>query len=252
MYDVLFIDDKFEEIKDTFLAYQKEHIRCFYSDGYINLPENNKEKLPFKNLKYISLDIHLENRDIKTNVLNKNTASMLSSVVNSFVDKHNTDIHIIINTSFNDEFKEFKEDFIKYLKFKPKLTIRLKTKQSSLLHIRSITNDIIDASHKAISRNLVIREAIEIENILVEKISAGFSKIAKNLSADNLKQIEIFSFNAKINLFTIISNDKDLKNDLNTIRNLRNDFAHKPNASLGNLLTFLEQTEKLKQKIKMF
>ena len=97
MYDILFVDDHFEEINDTFRTLQKEHIRCFYSDGLEHLPSNDKEKLPFKNLKYICLDLHLENRGISS-FDRKNTTSTLASVVKKITT--NKDVCIIINTFF--------------------------------------------------------------------------------------------------------------------------------------------------------
>jgi DnaJ-class molecular chaperone len=44
MYDILFIDDKFKEIKETFSCLQDKHIRCFYSDGDKYLPQSGHAK----------------------------------------------------------------------------------------------------------------------------------------------------------------------------------------------------------------
>ena len=65
MYDVLFIDDKFDEIKDTYFRLKKEHIRCYYSAGYEEeLPD--EEKFAFTKVRYVCLDFYLENRGINT------------------------------------------------------------------------------------------------------------------------------------------------------------------------------------------
>ncbi len=248
MYDILFIDDKFEQIKDTFWNFQNEYIRCFYSDGENNLPKNAKERLPFKNLKYISLDLHLENRGITT-IKDKNAVSTLASVVKSFIDKDSTNIHIIINTSFKDEFNESKDNFIKYLQFNPTITTEIKNSNNSLLHKAGIKQNIINASHQPILRNLVIREAIEIENLIWNKLlsSNTFSKHKKVECI--LKELNVkITFSNKIDLYNKTVNNKS-KSKLKKLRKLRNYFAHKPSPPQENLLDFLQEIESLKQEI---
>lgn len=249
MYDVLFIDDKFEEIKDTFWALQNEHIRCFYSDGEKNLPKNNKEKLPFKNLKFICLDLHLENRGITTLKNDKNIVSTLASVVKSFIDE-GSNATIIINTSFIEEFDTVKNNFIKYLGFTPDIKTEEKSQKNSTLHKQEIKKDIKENSHQSILRNLVIREAIEIENLIFEVIKTNFSEITnKDIKkvANNFKKG--FHFSHKIKLFNMFNSN--LSGELKKLRELRNRFAHDTTPPVKNLLDLLEKIEELKQKINL-
>ena len=250
MYDVLFIDDHFEEISDTFRTLQKEHIRCFYSDGDKYLPSSDKERLPFKNLKYICLDLHLENRGISS-LNNNNAVSTLASVVKSFTE--NKDICIIINTSYLEDFKKHEKDFCKYLKFTPEIKKEEKTekndKKFSSLHDKEIKEDIVKKSHQSVLRNLVIREAIEIENLIWSKIlsSDAFKGFNEN---DISKKLGINNLFKKIQAYNLVVN-KEAEEELEELRDTRNQFAHNENPPEGNLLDFLEEIEKLKQKIKI-
>ncbi len=250
MYDVLFIDDHFEEINDTFCALQKEHIRCFYSDGDKYLPSNDKEKLPFQNLKYICLDLHLENRGISS-LENKNAVSTLASVVRSFTE--NKYVCIIINTSYLEEFEKYEDNFCKYLKFAPEIKKENKTqedgKKFSSLHNKAIKNKIVKQSHQSVLRNLVIREAIEIENLIWSKIL--LSDAFKDLGEVEriLEKVDIkMNFHQKIQQYTQFVNKK-IKKQLDELRKTRNQFAHNENPPEKNLLDFLEEIETLKQKI---
>ncbi len=250
MYDVLFIDDHFEEINDTFRALQKEHIRCFYSDGDKYLPSSDKERLPFKNLKYICLDLHLENRGISS-LDNKNAVATLAGIVKSFTE--NKDICIIINTSHLEEFKKYEDDFCKYLKFTPEIKEEEKTeeddKKFSSLHDKEIKEDIVKQSHQSVLRNLVIREAIEIENLIWSKIL--LSDAFKDLGEVEriLEKVDIkMNFHQKIKTYNQ-SVDKNTQKQLKTLKETRNKFAHNKNPSEKNLLDFLEEIEALKQKI---
>lgn len=246
MYDVLFIDDKFEEIKDTFWALQNDHIRCFYSDGEKNLPQNNEAKLPFKNLKYICLDLHLENRSITTLKNNKNTVSILASVVRSFIDEGNTTI--IINTSFIEEFDAVKNDFINYLGFTPDIKTEEKSQKNSTLHEQEIKKDIKENSHQSILRNLVIREAIEIENLIWSIIEKRFVEIIRNNPKETIANFKKgFHFSHKITLFNMFNSN--LSGELKKLRELRNKFAHNKRPPQKDLLVFLKEMEDLKQRI---
>ncbi len=250
MYDILFIDDKFEEIKDTFFALQKDHIRCFYSDGENNLPQTDKEKLPFKNLRYICLDLHLENLSISTLKSNKNTVSILASVVKSFIYEGSP--NIIINTSFIEEFDAVKSDFIKYLGFDPQIRTEQKNKDNnqkySILHNQTIKEDIKQASHQSVLRNLVIREAIEIENLILCVIEKRFVEILQNNSEETMKILRKgFHFSHKIALFNMFNSN--LHVELEKLRKLRNKFAHESEPPREDLLDCLKEIEDLKQTI---
>ncbi len=255
MYDVLFIDDHFEEINDTFRTLQKEHIRCFYSDGDKYLPSNDKEKLPFKNLKYICLDFYLENRGLSPNH-NKNTISTLAGVVKSFTE--NKDVRIIINTSSVKEFTEHRNDFVKYLKFEPEIIIENKEKKDkeqkngkrfSSLHDKAIKNEIVKRSHQSVLRNLVIREAIEIENLIWSKIllSDAFKDLGEVEKVLEKLKIKMF-FNKKIQTYNRIVN-REAETELEELRDTRNKFAHNETPPEKNLLDFLEEIEALKRMI---
>lgn len=246
MYDILFIDDKFEEIKESFSSFQSKHSRCFYSDGENHLPATNKEKLPFKNLKYISLDLHLENRGITTVKDNKTALSTLASVIQSFVND-GKDMTIIVNTSYPDDFNE--NDFFKYLDFEtnPVIEKNKKNDNNSLLHQNS--DSIIQQAHQEVLRNIVIREAIEIENLIYKKVQENFTRVIPKLSSTQLDKIKRFDFRAKIQLYKLLSSNDVLDIELTELRELRNKFAHGTNPPEKNLLEFLEFTESLKQKI---
>jgi hypothetical protein len=250
MYDILFIDDKFDEIKDTFTYFQKEHIRCFYSDGENYLPTTKKERLPFKNLKYISLDLHLENRGI-TNINNKTALSTLSSIIKSFIN-NNENITIIANTVDPDVFGE--KDFCRYLEFSPKIEKVKKiegdrNKNYSSLHNADIQKEISRYSHKEILRNVVIREAIEVENAIFRKIQQELKNIVNKLSNTKLDKIKKFDFKAKIILHKLATQDDSLETKLDDLRELRNKFAHSDNPPPQNLLDFLNEIENLKTEI---
>lgn len=246
MYDVLFIDDKFEEIRDTYSDFQSQHIRCFYSDGEHYLPKNDKERLPFKNLKYISLDLHLENRGITKIKDNKTALSTLVSVIQSFVSD-GVNVTIIANTSFPKDFDE--NNFFKYLNFNtnPKIEKKAKNNKKSSLHTNM--QAIAEQTCQEILRNVVIRNAIEIENIILEKVKNKFDEIACSLSNKKLEKIKKFDFKSKINLFNLTHKDQELINKLNKLRELRNDCAHGNSPLTENLLDFLESVENLKQEV---
>ncbi len=247
MYDILFIDDKFEEIKESFSCFQEEHIRCFYSDGENHLPKDDKEKLPFKNLKFLSLDYHLENIGINDSTAEKTALSALSSVVNCFIsDKQKKSCKIIINTGFESGFDI--EKFISYIGFNIEVLISSKNNSQSKLEE---DKTIASASVKNTLRNLVIREAIEIENLIYEKVQKNFKIIVPNLSVAQLDKIKKFDFRAKIQLYKLALNDNDLNTKLDNLRELRNDFAHGNNLQQTdlNLLNFLKQAEDIKSEI---
>jgi len=247
MYDILFIDDKFEEIKDSFSYFQKEHIRCFYSDGESHLPKNDKARLPFKNLKYISLDVHLENRGNNSSTPKKTTLSTLASVIKSFVSD-GKGITIIVNTSFPGDFIE--SEFFEYLDFNNNPTIEKKEK-NNLISLLS-GDDITQQAHQEILRNVIIREAIEVENLIYAKVRENFRSITPKLSCNKLDKIKKFDFKAKIQLYELASNDNALGEKLNKLRELRNKFAHGNNPPEVGLLDFLEQVESLKKGILEF
>ncbi|AYQ55795.1 hypothetical protein MS2017_0025 [Bathymodiolus thermophilus thioautotrophic gill symbiont] len=247
MYDILFIDDKFEEIKETYSDFQNQHVRCFYSDGENFLPTRGdaKEKLPFKNLKYISLDLHLENLGIITIKNNKTALSTLASIIESFIDD-GKDITIIANTSFPDEFDE--NTFFRYLDFKNNPTIKKEAKdkdKTSLLHENAV--EITKQAHQEILRNVIIREAIEVENLIYEKIQKNFASIASKLNNKSLKDIENSTFQKKIQSYKLAFGG-NLDKKLNDVRKLRNKFAH-GSPPTKNLLDFLEEVTGLKGKI---
>jgi len=256
MYDILFIDDKFEEIKESFSFFQKKHIRCFYSDGVSPLPKNDKERLPFKNLKYISLDLHLENRGITTIKGNKNALSTLATVIKSFINDGESVI-IIANTSFPGDFDE--KAFFKYLDFQtnPKIEKKAKNSKNSLLHQDS--DNIIQQAHQEILRSVVIREAIEVENLILEKIRERFDITCGFNFNPKLTMIKIekFRFSKKIDLLNQVIDNQSLQvidnqsliSNLNKLRKKRNDFAHGNNPPEEGLLDFLEQVESLKKGI---
>ena len=245
MYDILFIDDKFKEIKETFSYLQDKHIRCFYSDGDKYLPQSGRERLPFQNLKYISLDLHLENRGITVIKDNKMALSTLSSVIKSFVND-GKDITIIVNTSFPDEFDE--SCFFKYLEFKTNPIIKKEEKSAEVSVLHNNAKDIVAQAHQEILRNVVIREAIEIENLIYIKVQKNFKSIALKLLNNQLDKIKKFDFRAKIQLYELLNNN-EICERLNDLRELRNKFAHGSSPPEADLLDFLEDMKKLKQRI---
>lgn len=247
MYDILFIDDNFEEIKESFSYFQEKHVRCFYSDGENYLPKNDKEKLPFKNLKFLSLDYHLENIGINNSTPEKIALSALSSVVKCFIsEKQKKSCKIIINTGFESGFDIQK--FISYIGFKIEVTIiskdeaRSKLEEDGTIYFDSVKNTL---------RNLVIREAIEIENLIYEKVQENFESIIPQLTDAQLNRIKKFDFKAKIQLYKLALKDDDLNTKLNDLRKNRNHFAHDNNLQQTgvNLLDFLGQVEDIKSEI---
>lgn len=246
MYDILFIDDNFEEIRESFSCFQEKHIRCFYSDGENHLPKNDKEKLPFKNLKFLSLDYHLENIGINDSTSEKTALSALSSVVNCFISKgQKKSCKIIINTGFESGFDV--EEFKKYIGFEIQVEITPKDKARSKLEE---DETIARASAKNTLRNLVIREAIEIENLLWEEILQSdrlrnFNDVDGVLKAVNIK----LSFSKKIELYEKGISNK-INEKLNKFRKLRNKFAHSDNPPVEDLLVRLKKIEDLKLEIK--
>lgn len=233
--------------RNTYSDFQGKHIRCFYSDGENNLPEKEIDQLPFKNLKYISLDLHLENRGINTVKNNSTALSTLASVIKRFI-KNGKDVTIIANTSFPDEFNE--KDFCKYLKFdvNPKIEKKEKKDEISLLHTNS--DNITNRAHKEILRNVVIREAIEIENLIYTKVQTNFESVISNLSHTSLNAIKKFNFSAKIELYNLAFNNISLHEELTQLRKWRNNFAHDSNSQQDLiLLDFLKQAEDIKDKL---
>jgi len=119
--------------------------------------------LPFKNLKYISLDVHLENRGNNSSTPKKTTLSTLAFVIKSFVSD-GKGITIIVNTSFPGDFIE--SEFFEYLDFYNKPTIKKKEKNNLISLLNG--DDITQQAHQEILRNVIIREAIEVENLILE------------------------------------------------------------------------------------
>ena len=214
MYDVLFIDDHFNEIEETFFELKKRHIRCFYSDGE-NLPKNEKEKTLFKNVKYICLDYFLENRGINESS-KKNAVSTLANVVESYFAKLNNEVTIIINSAQIEAFKPSLKDFKSYLVGDPQIILEDKIEKFSILHENEKTfNEILTSSIHFNLRNLVIRESITIENLIWDKIKGK----------DKSQSDEKIKFHCKIELFKKNFDDTYTKK-LNTLRILRNVLAH--------------------------
>ena len=209
MYDVLFIDDRFEEIQDTFLSLKNNHVRCYYSNGDHDSMPDAKEKLLFKNLKYICLDYFLENRGItEATANNKNAVSTLAGVVKQFTDNFTT-MQIIVNSSHIKDFEKHEQDFKSYLGSE---TIQVRkepkdTKKFSTLHEREVQQIILDASIIQSLRNIVIREAITIENIIWKKIKDVDKNLPDLLTVLPTKNNP--SFSAKINLLGHYCNISD-------------------------------------------
>ncbi len=248
MYDILFVDDKFKEIQPTYSDFQSKHIRCFYSDGENYLPDNDEQRLPFKNLKYISLDLHLENRGITQVKGNKTALSTLASIIQSFVN-NGENLTIIANTSFPDDFDE--TEFFKYLNFDINPIIEKKEKYGMASSLHEDANNISENAHQETLRNIIIREAIEIENLIYTKTQENFEKIVPKLSSNQLKRIKDFRFSSKIQLYKLALNDdsNNLNTKLNELRDLRNKFAHDDNPPQKDLLEFLQEVEDIRKTI---
>jgi hypothetical protein len=108
--------------------------------------------------------------------------------------------------------------------------------------------DIVAQAHQEILRNVVIREAIEIENLIYIKVQKNFKSIALKLLNNQLDKIKKFDFRAKIQLYELLNNN-EICERLNDLRELRNKFAHGSSPPEADLLDFLEDMKKLKQRI---
>ncbi len=250
MYDVLFIDDKFEEVQETFLTLKESHIRCFYTDAD---PEKDgifpleRDKLLFKNVKYICLDLFLANRGIDESHLNKNAVSTLANVVKKFTI--NKDYKIIIASAHIEDFKKYEDDFKEYIGDVEVITEEKDAdasgKRFSILHKNEpIFKEILQNSIQNNLRNLIIKEAIEIENSIWEKINNEDCQLKGLL--EYLPTRSNPNFGTKIELFNFYF-VKDNKNitieNLHTFRNLRNDAAHKDDS--GKLIKDVKKFVKL-------
>jgi hypothetical protein len=157
------------------------------------------------------MDLHLENRGITVIKDNKMALSTLSSVIKSFVND-GKDITIIVNTSFPDEFDE--SCFFKYLEFKTNPIIKKEEKSAEVSVLHNNAKDIVAQAHQEILRNVVIREAIEIENLIYIKVQENFTSITPELSIslpsltkllmtdDNVDNAILLSFITVIPLFS--------------------------------------------------
>lgn len=224
MYDVLFIDDNFEEIKDIYLDIQMSG-RCYYCNG-INLPSEN-EQILFRNLKYICLDLRLDNVISGNFILNKSNYSLLVGILRKFNPPKTT--NIIINSGELETFNC--DDFKKYLNegFQD-MTVFVEEKEEhddikfSLLKMKK--DEIIKNSKKAFLRNTIIETTVNIENLLWDrikiKINTQISK--KNLDSIFYKHFKSARFCDKIILHDIF--DNNLTKDLDQLRKIRNDQAH--------------------------
>ena len=232
MYDVIFIDDKFEEIEHTFLSLKSEHIRCFYSDGLKNLPKEEKEKRPFKNVRYFCLDFYLENRGIEKGK-EKTAASSLAGAVKSFICENAENMPtIIVNTGFVERFKKIEEEFKTYLgNANLKIITEKKAeedgKKFSILHqTKTIKNEILKSSLINSLRNLIMRETIEVENLVWDKCCERLDLKNENRKLKKFLGREL-DFSKKIKILCEGRKDlDDLKKKLENLREERNQFAH--------------------------
>jgi hypothetical protein len=94
----------------------------------------------------------------------------------------------------------------------------------------------------------LLREAIEIENLIYIKVQENFTSITPELSNNQLDKIKKFDFWAKIQLYKLLNNN-EICEKLNDLRGLRNKFAHGSSPPETDLLDFLEDMKKLKQRI---
>ena len=256
MYDIVFIDDKFDEIKETYLTTQKDGIRCYYSDGEDGLPKE-EEKLKFQYIKAICLDFHLENIGINQITNNNNTAySTLANIIKSFVGGERENYpEIFINTAFNDDFDEDK--LKKYLKSK-KISIKTigkggKDKKFSELHENEKYEEIKKQAQQSVLRSLVISEAINIENEIWDIIKKRFPD--KEINEKIIKEFQQnIKFSNKIKLYKLLVK-KDIQ-CLDKLRKKRNHFAHDNDQELPidnsqklTITSFLKEIEKIRKEI---
>ncbi len=240
MYDVLLIDDKFEEIKETFLKLKKHHIRCFYSDGSEeNLPKG-KEKYLFHNIQYICLDFFLENRGIDESNINNTSVATLANIVRKFIDKNSPIAKIIIDSAHLDVFKNYENQFRKYLDMEhitiikeAKKPIDISSNQEprfSILHKdQKIINEILKNFIDNNLRSLVIRESIEIENLIWNETKNACDGLEDLLGILPTKKDP--TFETKIKLYGHYFGDKSciesIRCQLDALRKFRNHLAHK-------------------------
>jgi hypothetical protein len=72
------------------------------------------------------------------------------------------------------------------------------------MQIHNNAKDIVAQAHQEILRNVVIREAIEIENLIYIKVQKNFKSIALKLLNNQLDKIKKFDFRAKIQLYELL------------------------------------------------
>jgi hypothetical protein len=94
-----------------------------------------------------------------------------------------------VNTSFPDEFDE--SCFFKYLEFKTNPIIKKEEKSAEVSVLHNNAKDIVAQAHQEILRNVVIREAIEIENLIYIKVQENFTSITPELSNNQGKFTKI-------------------------------------------------------------
>ncbi len=243
MYDIVFIDDKFEEIKKVFLDIQKE-ARCYYTDGY-SLPEND-EFLFFRNLQFICIDVMLENLGIKN--INQAYPAM-AEIIKSF--NPNKDTKIIINTFHHESFK--KEELIKLLPDNYSslaFIIESKDEDKYSTLIKSIA-DIKNKSKSSFTRSFVIEESINIENILWDKVCNNMKTLVNNGNYENFEKIakKQFYFANKINLYNLL--DNSICKELRRIKEIRNDCAHEEGVNKNHLQDFYDLLKTVLQKFNL-
>lgn len=221
MFNVLFIDDNFNEIRDVYFKIQ-EVGRCFYCDGE-NTPSEGHNFF-FRKLEYICLDLRLDNVMSGNFVLNKSNYSLLINILKKFNPPSTA--KIIINSA---ELKNFEiSDFKRYLNSNyqsMEVLVEAKDKEK-FTTLANYIKVVDETSRKYFLRNIIIETAIEIENLLWEKIK---NKLITQISKKNLDSIfrghfKNVNFYDKIILHDVF--DELLTDDLHQLRKIRNDQAH--------------------------
>ena len=262
MYDILFIDDKFDEIQEIFFKLQRENIRCYFWDA--DEKKEPQDKTLFYNLSFICLDFFLENRGIRAGISEDITYSALARLIEPFLEI-NPKIEIIVNTSFLKEFNQSKlkkylgnsnekignnnekSNLKEYLDKNNEIKISFEEKKEKFSELENHYEKIKKTSIPFVFRSLFLEQAIYIENLIYKKIKAYF----KSKNQLERKEIETLlknsqlDFNEKINIFNLLSKN-NFKDDLNKLRKNRNTFAHGNNEKLKKK-SFEEMQNKFKK-----
>ena len=170
----------------------------------------------------------------------------------------NNDYIIIINSAhINDSFKKYENNFKGYIyDIDVDVEVIHRSKNSRIWEVSFLVfivdknklEGIFKASIQNNLRNIVIRESIDIENLIWNKIKSKNSNLEQLLKV--LPTNKNPTFNTKIELFEFyfkqLENIETITSKLHGLRELRNEFAHETESDNIKTLakSFVKQFEK--------